>query len=467
MEARISKENTTFHYELASKENSKGLFPVLLRLTQDRKKWRVKTGVAVKKKYWLAKDQKVSATDPESKQKNNTLAKKKLHYLNTYEQLRQEGKATPENIIALIEQGHISDSFLTYAKERTKAIYNAGGIRNYKKYSSFVKKLEKYLESISKQDLLFSELTPAFLARFDEWLHGLRNERHPDRLLHQNAIAVIFNIFKTLANRAISIDEKMKPEQNPFLKFKYITLKTEKEKLDGSELDKIKGLDLEEGSLIWHCRNYFFFSFYCAGIRVGDLIQLRWMNITPEGRLTYQMGKNHKVRDLKLVQPALDILRYYKKEGAKPTDYIFPILQGNETWAKYVTMEQKDTIPADEKKRMFEVIGAKNALINKELAKIQKLAGLEKRVSFHISRHSFAKAAKDAGIDNLEVKALLAHTNLSTTQKYMGEFDTQKNDAALDSIFGKNEEETLLQQLQGVDKELLKKVLEKLNNINN
>ena len=62
---------------------------------------------------------------------------------------------------------------------------------------------------------------------------------------------------------------------------------------------------------------------------------------------------------------------------------------------------------------------------------------------------------------------MLAHTNLSTTQKYMGDFDTKKNDAALDSIFGKNEEETLLQQLQGVDPEILKKVLEKLNNNNN
>ena len=84
-------------------------------------------------------------------------------------------------------------------------------------------------------------------------------------------------------------------------------------------------------------------------------------------------------------------------------------------------------------------------------------------IILHISRHSFAKAAKDAGIDNLEVKALLAHTNLSTTQKYMGDFDTQQNDAALDTIFKKDDEEMLLKQLQGVNPELLKKVLEKLS----
>ena len=45
--------------------------------------------------------------------------------------------------------------------------------------------------------------------------------------------------------------------------------------------------------------------------------------------------------------------------------------------------------------------------------------------------------AKEKGLDNLEVKALLAHTNISTTQKYMGEFDTQRDDAALNKVFVK------------------------------
>ena len=38
----------------------------------------------------------------------------------------------------------------------------------------------------------------------------------------------------------------------------------------------------------------------------------------------------------------------------------------------------------------------------------------------HISCHSFAKKAKDEELDNLEVKALLAHSNLATTRRYMG-----------------------------------------------
>lgn len=461
-----NKGNTTFGFMLANHPNRFGYYPVMLRITRDRKTKRVKTELEVKKADWNQKAKGYKHfrdTFHNAEVYNDMLLDILQKYKDTYKELKEDGNASAGNIIEKVKSGDISESFLQYAKDRTQAIYDAGGIRNYKMYVGFCNKLEAFLKSIKKSDLLFSELTPSFLSKFDAFLHKLPNERHPEQLLHQNTIAQVFNKFKALVTRAIEIDGKMKPEQNPFMKFKYGTLKTEKEKLDTVELETIKALDLQEGSLIWHCRNYFFFSFYCAGIRAGDLIQLRWCNITQEGRLNYQMGKNHKVRDLKLVQPAIDILAYYKKEGAKPTDYIFPLLDDSEQWCKYITQEQKDVMPSDLKKRMFEVIGAKNALINKELAKIQKLAGLEKKISFHISRHSFAKAAKDAGIDNLEVKALLAHSNLSTTQSYMGEFDTQQNDAALDTIFKKDDEEMLLKQLQGVNPELLKKVLEKLS----
>jgi len=120
-------------------------------------------------------------------------------------------------------------------------------------------------------------------------------------------------------------------------------------------------------------------------------------------------------------------------------------------------------MPPAMKMDMFNTISVKTALINKELAKIGKKAEIEKKISFHISRHSFAKIAKEKGLDNLEVKALLAHTNISTTQKYMGDFDTQRDDEALNKVFKKEDDtDKLLQQLKNVNPEILKAVLEKL-----
>jgi site-specific recombinase XerD len=74
-------------------------------------------------------------------------------------------------------------------------------------------------------------------------------------------------------------------------------------------------------------------------------------------------------------------------------------------------------------------------MINKTLKQLAADAGITKKLSTHISRHSFAKAAKMKGIDNLSVKELLAQSSVAVTERYMGEFDTDQNDAALRKVF--------------------------------
>ena len=458
-----NKNNTTFGFLLANHPNRFGFYPVMLRITRDRKTKRVKTELEVKKADWnqKAKDYKHFRKSFDNAEVYNDMLKDMLSkYQKTFNELKDGGTASAENIIAKVKTGEVSESFLTYAKERTQEIYDLGGIRNWKKYRGFCNKLEAFLKKSRKKDVTFAELTYQFMTKFDSFLHTIPNERNPEQKLHPNTIQVIFNIFKTLVNNAIKAG-LMKPEDNPFLNFKCAGVKTEKEKLNADEMERVKALDLKEGSLIWHCRNAFLFSFYCAGVRAGDLVQLRWCNISEE-RLKYQMGKNHKERDLLLVVEALDILKLYYRDGMKPTDYIFPFLNQGTIWAKYVTQEQKDRMPSDMKRKMFEAIGSKNALINKKLAEIAKLAGIEKRISFHISRHSFAKVAKEKGLDNLEVKELLAHTNISTTQKYMGSFETKRTDEAMRKVFENNAEEELLNKLKGVNPDVLKSVLVKL-----
>ena len=62
------------------------------------------------------------------------------------------------------------------------------------------------------------------------------------------------------------------------------------------------------------------------------------------------------------------------------------------------------------------------------------------------------------------MKDLLAHSSLSITEKYMGGFDTSKTDAALVKAVSKEDDETkLMHLLEGVNPELLEKVLAKLN----
>lgn len=403
--------------------------------------------------------------DKDKKKINENLIKELQKIRDTYNELRKDGLATSEKVASEMTAGERTSSFLQYAKQRTQDIYDAGNYRNWKKYNGFCNKLESFLKERKAKDLTFAELTTAFLSKFEGYMHSLYNEREPEKKLHPNTIQVIFNIFKTIAKRAIEIEGLMKPEKNPFLSYTYKGVKTTKEKLDEIEIQKIIDLELEENSLLWHCRNYFLFSFYCAGVRAGDLIQLRWGNITSDSRLHYQMGKNHKDRDLVLVEQAKEILSHYYRAEAKAADYIFPLLNASEPYAKALNQEEKDTLPTDLKIKLFNQVSSKNALINKYLKKLAEMAEIEKKLSFHISRHSFAKIAKQKGTDNAKLKDLLAHSSVKVTEGYMGSFDTSENDKALQNIFQLKEsspKEELLKLLNNMKPEEISSLINRI-----
>ena len=434
----------TFAFEISDKPNRHGAYVIYLRVTHNRKLKRHKTSVALQKHSNFNKKAKgdnwVRASDPDHAVYNEALRKELQKAQGIYRDLIDEGGVSSEKLISVIKSGERSQSFLEYAKKRTQEIYDEGGLRNYKKYKGFCNKLEAYLSSIHRKDVLFAEITPAFLSGFQTYLSKLPNQRQPEKTLHSNTIEVVFNIFKALVNRAIEIEDLMKIDKDPFIKFKYSGVKTVKEKLDKEEIQKIVDLELVPGKNMWHARNCFLFSFYCAGIRAGDLIQLRWCNITEDGRLRYQMDKTHSFRDLKLVPEAKAILSYYHKDNVKATDYIFPFADSSAPYAVAVTGEDLDTMPSALKQKLYNMISAKTALLNKYIKKVAEQAGIEKTVSMHIARHSFAKVAKSQGLDNALLKNMLGHTRIETTEIYMGDFDTSTTDKAMEKVFESKED---------------------------
>lgn len=459
----------TFAKELNHRANSKGYYTIFLRVIQDRKIKRYKSSVSLKNaRDWNPRKQEVRMSNPDHKILNEKLNKELADLKATYEHLIEVGRLSTKLVVREMKAKSTEaevPSFLNYVKKRVQEVFNAGQIRNYKKYQGFYNKLIAFQTKKGKVvDVTFDEINTAYVARFHVFLQSLPNGKDSTKKLHPNTIEVVLNIFKTIVKRSIEVDKIMSYNDNPFLTYKFHGIRTIKEKLNEAEINAIVSLPLEENTLIWHCRNYFMFSFYCAGIRAGDFIQLRWCNITSDNRINYSMGKNHKERDLILVPQAVEILKLYRKESCSPTDYIFPLLDTKQSWTKAVTQQEKDVLRNEDKVKMYRTISAKNALINKELKKIAHEAGISKKLSFHISRHSFAKIAKDKGVDNNQLKSLLAHSNLKITEAYMGNFETESNDRALMSIFDvkKDRKEGLLAQLRGLSPEELAELMNQL-----
>jgi len=131
---------------------------------------------------------------------------------------------------------------------------------------------------------------------------------------------------------------------------------------------------------------------YCSGIRLQECIDLRPCDIKSSEMLVHiRSGKGGKERFTLLSQRALATLRDYFR-GHRPKEFLF---EG------YVPGKQYS-------KRSVEKI----------VTVVAKNAGIDKPISPHILRHSFATHLLDNGTDLRIIQKLLGHSDIKTTTIY-------------------------------------------------
>lgn len=93
------------------------------------------------------------------------------------------------------------------------------------------------------------------------------------------------------------------------------------------------------------------------------------------------------------------------------------------------------------------------------------MAGIEKKVSMHIARHSFANIARQKKANVYDISKALGHSSLKITESYLSKFDTASQDATMKQVFNNNEANMnfLKNQLQSLSPEELSKLFESLN----
>ena len=117
--------------------------------------------------------------------------------------------------------------------------------------------------------------------------------------------------------------------------------------------------------------------------------------------LRFKMGKTGGIFVIKVPTVGRRILDVYAK-GKQANDYLLPFIDN----AEYSKME------------LSMKVASKTATVNLHLKEIAKEAKIEKKVTTHISRHSYASRALMKGIGIEYVQRLLGHSDLKTTQIY-------------------------------------------------
>ncbi len=396
---------------LHTKINTKGSkdYRLALRLTVNRKKSYYHLGQKLEPENWDGEREKVKITHPRHKEINRLIRKKYdeiedvIFALETSKQ-----NYTAAQVINSIRRNTQNLSFFELAEEHVEDLIK---VNKHNRAISDKSKINRIKEFVKNRNLLFEEIDEHFLKKMHIYLSNKAS-------ISERSVMNIFVLIRLLFNNAISrkiVDRKFYPFGKEKIKIKYP--QTIKIGLDENEILKIEKLELVREMPIWHTRNVFLFSFYMAGIRISDVLQMRWTDIVDD-RLYYKMGKNNKADSLKLPLTVIRILEFYQKDKRSSTDYIFPYL--------------KD-LPRFDSRTTYTRIKSSIKRLNSDLTIIADLAKIDKKITNHIARHSFGNIAGDK-VSPQMLQKLYRHTHLSTTIGYQGNFIHKNADEALDAI---------------------------------
>lgn len=423
------------------KKYSDGTYPILIRITSHRKSNYIKTGYSVLPENWNEVEQKVydkkPRITPQLKQQltpealketlkqfqkaivlpnaariNADIQDKITDLLN----LKRKLEVNEQNISSDIlkrqldkkYKGDLSSDIFNYGNSFIQQLSEKGLAGTYRRYKTILGKLKVFHPSA----LRFEEIDHAFLSNYESYLI---REGYKTNYIHNHLKTI-----KALYRQAIQ-DGVASQQQNPFFTYKLkLDYNTRKEKLSEQELVSLKNLKLERGSKLWHVRNYFLFSFYMAGIRVSDLMQLRWTDVK-DGRVEYNMDKTGGFKSIKIHKELEQILQHYKTKNSKPSDFIFPMLDSSKDYSNPFYLKNQ--------------ISSKTTLYNASLKKLAELAEINKKLTTHIARHTFADLARKKGAKIYDVSKALGHSSIRITENYLSKFDQDSVDSTLDNVF--------------------------------
>ncbi|MFY9243877.1 MAG: site-specific integrase [Polaribacter sp.] len=393
---------------LRKKANKEGLYPLVIRITKDRKTNFLYTGYYLDKKHWDEKNYKVKKSYSNSTSLNNLLlnklseASKLVIDLESNKQdfSSREIKRSIVNPLGEETFNSVSQRFLKDLLENKKL----------SRLNSDKPRINHVIDFAKSEKLYFNEINEDFLKRFMSYLRTKR--KNSERSIVNNLIVI-----RTLYNIAIKegiIERKLYPFGKDKVKIKFP--ESEKIGLTKEEVQKIEELEnLSQQEN--HARDIWLFSFYCAGMRVGDVIKIKWADIY-DNRLHYKMNKNSKRLSIPLHKKSNTILEKYKDEKSNSTDFVFPELKlANQKSPKDILSKTKTATKK----------------FNKYLKSIAKKAEIDKKVTMHIARHTFGNISGDK-IPIQVLQKLYRHSHISTTMNYQSNFMHKEEDEALDKV---------------------------------
>lgn len=375
----MKKISYTLVFNRKKKLNKKGMALIQVEAYLNRRKMYFTTKVYLKPDQWDVKRRMVK-NHPNADALNRML----YEYISVIEQkelgLWQQGKSISLDVLkdSMEKPVDNGNSFLTFFKEEVSNSSLKESTR--RNHLSTLELLQEY-----KKEVAFADLTFEFVSSFDSYLQS--------KGYHLNTIAKHMKHVKRYVNVAIN-KEYMDIQKYAFRKYKIKSVEGNHTHLSPEELNKMESLHLE-GRFVKLQKSKDAFLFCCyAGLRYSDFINLTSANIVELHQETWLIYRSVKTG----IEVRLPLYLLFEGKAIRFLEHYKSDLNS--------FFKLKD-----------------NSNVNKDLNALAKLAGIDKRISFHTARHTNATLLIYSGANITTVQKLLGHKSVKTTQVYANIMD--------------------------------------------
>jgi site-specific recombinase XerD len=384
-------------YVKSSKAAKNGLLPIYQRITINSVRLELSTNRFVEKSKWNTSAGKMKGNSEEARLINSHLDLLKIkiyetekHFLNNNLEINAQ---TFKNKLLGVEekQRKLISIFEQHNKRMEELIGKEFSINTFKKYEttlSHTKEFLKYQYSIN--DISITQINIAFLNDFDFYLRTIKNCNNNSTVKYMRNFGKI--VKQCYVNGWI--------EKDPYLNYKGKVKEVERVFLSQEDIETLinKDIKIQRLDLV---RDMFLFSCF-SGLAYIDVFNLKKSNIVigidGDKWISTHRQKTDGASKIPILPVTQMIIEKYENHPQSINhDKLLPILSNQKM----------------------------NAYL-KELADICKI---DKELTYHIARHTFATTVTlTNGVPIESVSKMLGHKNLRTTQHYAKVLDRKVSD---------------------------------------
>lgn len=368
---------------------SNQLAPLYARITVNGKRSNISLKRKVPVDDWGADKSRLRGTKETARLINNYLDQIHSDIFESYRQLKAEKKKITSQAVKARFLGEDQEHYSLLALveyHNTEASKNIrwGTLKNYFTTKKYIKLFLK--KRYKTSDIFLSELSYKFIVDFEQYLRNYQPSDFQQKMGNNTVMKHIERLRK-MVNLAYKMEWI---DKDPFVKFKAKYIRKDRAFLTQYELEALanKKFRIERLEIV---RDLFLFSCY-TGLSYSDA-----MNLTPS-HINIGIDGNKWI-----------ITKRIKTD----TPVKIPLLPV----AKNLIDKYKDHPKVNYSGKLLPNLS--NQKMNAYLKEIADICGIEKNITFHIARHTFATTVTlSNGVPIETVSKLLGHSNITTTQIY-------------------------------------------------